>query len=208
MKNLSFAVVVFICCIAPSTLAVAQEASTGDQKQQLRESAKSALQSARLAVKGSGESLNSKVEAHKILARDLGDSMPSDLAEGLNRELRVLQFLQRANSDVLGPIIDAEMSLVDEKNQVSIEDIDKMVRTADLGFDQLQTALKSKRESRQEVKKHINNIIDSLIAANPGKIPTYVTVKTELDPDMLDLEMASQKTILASLVVVLNSLKW
>jgi hypothetical protein len=207
MKNQLLAVVLFICGASHATVVITQEASNGDQKQQLRERGRSALQSARLAVKASTESLDAKVTAHRILARDLGDRMPGDLLEGLNRELKFLQVLQESNPKALGPLIDDEMSLVDDKKEYSLADVEKMVAMVGDQFDQIQTALKSKSEVRHEFKKRLNAVVDSLIAANPGKAGTYSRVKVELDPDMLDLELAAQKSIVATLVIVLNSLK-
>jgi hypothetical protein len=206
MKNLLF-LGILACSVGLRAAATPYQTSPSDQQQQLREQGRTTLQSAHQTVKSSDEKLDTKVTAHQILARELGGSMPGDLVEGLSRELKVLQVLKLANPQMLDPIIDDVMSLIDGRHQVSIADVEKKIQIVDGVFNQLDLALASNRESRQAFKKRLNGILDAMTAANPGKAGTYLRLRTELDPDILDLEFATQKLVLVSVVVVLNSLK-
>jgi len=207
MKNLLFFIVMLACSLAVAAATLPYQTSTSDPEQQLREQRKAALQSARLGVKNSAQQLDTKVTAHQILARVLEGRMPGDLAEGLNRELMILQVLKLNNPQALDPLIDDVTSITDGRHQVSITDVRKKIQSVDEVFDQVQLTLASNHESRQGFKKRLNDVVDALTVANPEKAGTYLRIKTELDPDSLDLEFATQKSILASVVIVLDSLK-
>lgn len=206
MKNLLF-FVILACSVTVRSAAAPCQISTSDQQQQLREQGKNALQSARQAVKSSDDRLDTKVIAHQILARELDGNMPGDLVEGLSRELKILQVLKLANPQMLDPLIDDVTSLIDGRNQVSIADVEKKIHIVDGVFNQLDGTLASNRESRRAFKKRLNGILDAMTVSTPGKAGTYLRLKTELDPETLDLEFATQKLVLANVVIVLNSLK-
>lgn len=207
MKSLFFAVMISICGTASIAVAMPYQASKSGQQQQLQEQRRSTLQSARTLIKASALDLDTNVASQKILGRALGDQMPGDLVEGLIFELKYIQLLRNADAQALVPIVDAETSLVDGKNEYSIADVEKMITSVDDVLGQIGSLLKSKHEPRQAYKKRMSDIIDVLIRTNPKDAGTYIKVKIQLDPDLLDQELATQRSILTSLFLVLQSLR-
>jgi hypothetical protein len=197
MYTLAFAVVL-------PFLALSSPTSAGSD---LKQAILASLESQRVSVNGSVESLNKRTSAHQILAKELGTNMPNDLAQGLLRELNILKLLQGVNK-ILPDIIDAEQSVAEGKHQPPITNIESMITTIEDAHRQLDTVLVHQREARQAYKRRLAGVIAALIVARPGNAPTYLGIKAALDPDLLDLEFAGvQKSIVAALVIDLNQLR-
>lgn len=188
-----------------SALASSLPASAG---QVLNHAVLAVLHDVRVILNGSVEQLSRTATAHQLLAQELGNAMPGDLAQGLSRELKLLEILLKIDTGILPPIIDAEQSIAEEKQEYTVSKVQGMIATVQQIHQQLDTALTEQREARQACKRRLSGVIDALIAANPGKAPTYRGIKADLDPDMLDRQYGgAQKAALAALVLSLDQLK-
>jgi hypothetical protein len=199
--------VILLFCTTCKSLSAAESLRNEDGQQLPPGNIKLAIQQSRDLVNDSASRFGRKITAHQILSRDVGNNMPNDLANGLDRELKILEFLQQSNSQGLGSILDLEEAISKGAKQYSAKDVDKMIATISAGYDQLEQALNDKREQRRQFKKLLSSVIDTLMKANPGKIATYIQVKAELDPDLLDLEVPQQKLILNNLSTISQMLK-
>lgn len=199
---LLFASVLLILSYA-SPGAIAQSTS----KTELLKQAKGALVSALKQLDEVGKDLDRKKAAHLTFSKYIDKSMPEAFVRGLNVEISLLDQIIKTNNLVGKVVTVANQLAAGQPLNTNFSEVGEKLSEIDNGLKQLQDTLRLHGAVRQSFKLRLDQIIKSLIAARQGDAGTLLSVGVELDPQGLDLELAQQRAVLASTIIMCNVLK-
>jgi hypothetical protein len=197
-----FSVLCLLGFIAPAHSLRAQT-----NREALLAKAKENFSSALNELIATGENLNRKGKAHQILSNALGGKQPEWLARCLLEEINVLGLLLQSNKLIGEQIAAAQATANGQSGSSRFADLGKNLRDIDDGLEKLQGNLKTKAATRWECKLQLEQLIDGLIAANPTKTATYISIKLMLDPKSLDSELQQQRNIIVSAEIPIRMLQ-
>lgn len=186
-----------------SSDAIAQSTS----KAVLLTQAKGALVSALEQLDEVGKDLDRKKAAHLALSKYVDKSMPEAFVKGLNVEISLLGQIIETNNLAGKVVTVANQLAAGQPLNTNFSEVGEKLSEIDDGLKQLQDTLQSHGAARQSFKLRLDQIIKSLIAAQPGDAGTFLGIGVELDPQGLDLELAQQRAVLASTIIMCNVLK-
>ena len=169
--------------------------------------AKGALVSALEQLDEVGKDLDRKKAAHLALSKYVDKSMPEAFVKGLNVEISLLGQIIETNNLAGKVVTVANQLAADQPLNTNFSEVGEKLSEIDDGLKQLQDTLQSHGAARQSFKLRLDQIIKSLIAAQPGDAGTLLGIGVELDPQGLDLELAQQRAVLASTIIMCNVLK-
>jgi hypothetical protein len=177
------------------------------QQAALLAQAKINFSSALEQLAGLQNDLGKKAKAHRFLVDNLDGPLPERFLDLLKIELGLLQKLLDT-VDLSGKTVAIAEALTDGKQyKTSFAEVRSNAQLLDGGLRQLQATLKANQGARDLFRAKLGQTVNARMQQNPSLAGTLISVRTELDPGLYDMQLQQLRAILGSVIVTLGVLK-